>query len=368
MQNPSITLPDWRLSTESESLGDLVATLAKEDGPADDSGVWPDRLWSILKDAHATRWALPDRFGASPPDRPSLLVRYARVGEGSLTAAFILTQHDAAIRRLALATGSGKTSADEWLDRIAEGTIFPTVGISQLTTSRRHGPRAVVARTTPTGFQLDGTMPWVTAAEKADLFVTGGAFDDGQQMLVAVPRERAGLSVHPAFELAALGASRTSEIICEALAISPEDVLAGPSQEVMATPGLAGTGGLETSALALGQARAALVALAEMASERADLLEPLTALSATWKRVADNLLTAAEGRADALPPATVRGEANDLVLRTTQSYLTARKGTGFLRSEPAQRWARQALFFLVWSCPSPVAQAAIRDLAGLCDA
>jgi hypothetical protein len=24
------------------------------------------------------------------------------------------------------------------------------------------------------------------------------------------------------------------------------------------------------------------------------------------------------------------------------------------------------LFFLVWSCPAPVAQAAIRDLAGLC--
>ena len=59
-------------------------------------------------------------------------------------------------------------------------------------------------------------------------------------------------------------------------------------------------------------------------------------------------------------------QANALVLRTTQAYLTARKGTGFLRTEPAQRWARQALFFLVWSCPGPVAQAAIRDLAGLC--
>ncbi|MHC5541879.1 acyl-CoA dehydrogenase, partial [Singulisphaera rosea] len=57
---------------------------------------------------------------------------------------------------------------------------------------------------------------------------------------------------------------------------------------------------------------------------------------------------------------------SDLALRTTQASLTARKGSGFLRSDPAQRWARQALFFLVWSCPSPVAQAAIRDLAGLC--
>ena len=366
MPNPSNALPDWRLSAESESLSDLVAELASEDGPADELGVWPTHLWSILKDAGATRWALPDRFGTSPPGRDELLVRYARIAEGSLTAAFILTQHDAAIRRLALATQPGKARADQWLDRIAEGATFPTVGISQLTTSRRHGPRAVVARSTSTGFQIDGTMPWVTAAEKADLFVTGGVFDDGQQMLVAVPRDRAGLSVHRAFDLAALGASRTSEIACEGLAIAPEDVLAGPSHDVMATPGLAGTGGLETSALALGQARAALTSLTVMASDRPDLLEPLTALSATWQQVADSLLAAA-GHVNAVSPAIIRGEANDLALRTTQSFLTARKGTGFLRSEPAQRWARQALFFLVWSCPSPVAQAAIRDLAGLCD-
>jgi hypothetical protein len=62
----------------------------------------------------------------------------------------------------------------------------------------------------------------------------------------------------------------------------------------------------------------------------------------------------------------VRGQANALVLRATQAYLIARKGTGFLRTEPAQRWARQALFFLVWSCPGPVAQSTLRDLVGLC--
>ena len=73
----------------------------------------------------------------------------------------------------------------------------------------------------------------------------------------------------------------------------------------------------------------------------------------------------ARGEPDAASPSQIRAQANALVLRATQAYLTARKGTGFLRTEPAQRWARQALFFLVWSCPAPIAQAAIRDLAGL---
>ncbi len=367
MSNRLIVAPNWTQTSESDRLGSLVEALAQEDGLADDSGLWPSRLWAILEDAGATRWALPERFRASPPSRAELIVRYARVAEGSLTAAFILTQHDAAIRRLALASGPGKASADDWLDRIVTGEIFPTVGISQLTTSRRHGPRAMVACESATGWTLDGTMPWVTAAENADLFVTGGVFDDGRQMLVAVPRNRPGLEVRAAFELAALGASRTSEIVCHGVAIAPEDVLAGPSTDVMTTPGLAGTGGLETSALALGQARAALVAIATLAAERPDLIEPLASLSTTWSVVADRLLAAAEGRNEAPSALTVRGEANDLVLRTTQAFLTARKGSGFLRSEPAQRWARQALFFLVWSCPTPVANAAIRDLAGLCE-
>ena len=135
----------------------------------------------------------------------------------------------------------------------------------------------------------------------------------------------------------------------------------------MASPGAAGTGGLETSAVALGQARVALVALHDLAASRDDLIEPLIALSESWSQLAADLMGAAESRPDAPEPGSIRARANALVLAATQAYLTARKGTGFLKSEPAQRRARQALFFLVWSCPAPVARASLRDLAGLCE-
>ncbi|HJT76198.1 MAG TPA: acyl-CoA dehydrogenase, partial [Gemmataceae bacterium] len=59
---------------------------------------------------------------------------------------------------------------------------------------------------------------------------------------------------------------------------------------------------------------------------------------------------------------TLRGRANALVLQATQAALTASKGTGFLLDHPAQRWARQALFFLVWSCPRPAAEATLAFL------
>jgi alkylation response protein AidB-like acyl-CoA dehydrogenase len=358
-------IPEW--SETNEGLQAMAARLAAADGPADEAGTWPEALWSIVVEAGATRWALPATPGAQECDRVRLLERYARVAEGSLTAAFILSQHDAGVRRLAAA--ADRPVARQWLGAIAAGRAFTTVGISQLTTSRRHGAQALVAReTAPGAYRLDGVMPWVTAAERADVLVTGAVLEggDGRQLLIAVPTQRPGLSVRSPFPLAALQASCTSEVVCDSVEVAGFDLLAGPAVDVMAHASAAGTGGLETSALALGQARAALSALAAEAPRRLDLAEPVDALADAWQEAWSALVAAALGTPDAPPSAQVRAQANALVLRLTQAYLTARKGTGFLRTEPAQRWARQALFFLVWSCPGPVAQAAIRDLAGLC--
>jgi hypothetical protein len=45
--------------------------------------------------------------------------------------------------------------------------------------------------------------------------------------------------------------------------------------------------------------------------------------------------------------------------------LVAAKGTGYVVGHPAGRWCREALFFLVWSCPQPVSAANLCELAGL---
>jgi alkylation response protein AidB-like acyl-CoA dehydrogenase len=357
-------VPNWPGLIDADALDEAVARLTGADGPADESGAWPERLWHILDEAGAPRWCLPTTAGGAGLDRARLIRRYGRLGEGSLTAAFILTQHDAAIRRLAAPQAGPRAS--EWLARVASDGAIATVGISQLTTSHRRGPAALVARPFGEGFELQGALPWVTAADHADVIVAGAVLDDGRQLLVALPTDRPGVTVHEPFALAALQASRTAEVLIEGVAIEPNDVIAGPVADVMALPGVASTGGLETSALALGQARAALVALA--GNDRADLADPLEALTGEWSVLAADLIAAAEGHPNAPAPPAIRARANALALRATQAHLTARKGSGFLLTDPAQRWARQALFFLVWSCPSPVATAALREFAGLCPA
>jgi len=368
--NPTTsTLPAWAelLDDPADSqLRQLTVRLATLDGPADEAGVWPIELWGELVAAGVSRWSIPAGHGGAGVARAQLLARYARIAEGSLTAAFILSQHDAGVRRLAAA--GERPTARWWLDAIGASLAFTTVGISHLTTSKRAGAEALHAEVEGERFKLNGIMPWVTAAERADVFVSGASLPDGRQILFSLPFDRAGVSVRPPFPLAALQASCTAEVACENVYVAENDLLAGPAENVMTHPGAAGTGGIETSALALGQARAAIEALWEESLTRPELAEPFVALSLSWVETWKALAATSEGTPNSPTAGQVRGEANALVLRATQAYLTARKGSGFLRSEPAQRWARQALFFLVWSCPSPVANATIRDLAGLCEA
>ena len=58
----------------------------------------------------------------------------------------------------------------------------------------------------------------------------------------------------------------------------------------------------------------------------------------------------------------LRVDCTVLALHATQTALTVAKGAGFVAPHPVQRWARQALFFLVWSCPRPAAEGILARL------
>lgn len=350
--------PDMRLMTD---------LLAAADGPADLSPGWPAGLWRILADFEAFRWLVPEELGGDGCDRPTLMHRYIGIARGSLTAAFMLTQHDAALRRLIpVALEKPDSPAASWLREVAAVRCTLTVGISQLTTSIRRGERAMSA--TPLengGYRLDGSMPWVTGAEKAAAFVTGGTLEDGRQVLVLLPAEREGIAIDTPERLAALNASRTTEVRCDGVMIDPAEVLAGPVENVITSRQAGGTGGLETSALALGQAQAAIKAMKDEDPDRFSLAGPVAELQQELDSLETDLFDFLAGSATGLTPEIIRRRANDLVSRATQACLITRRGSGFLLTDPAQRWARQSLFFHVWSCPRPVATASIRGLAGM---
>jgi butyryl-CoA dehydrogenase len=138
-------------------------------------------------------------------------------------------------------------------------------------------------------------------------------------------------------------------------------LLAGPAERVITGEV---TGGLTTSCLALGLARSATAYLRQEALSRPELASVAERLETRRQALWRTLLRQANGIDSPEESNYLRAEANLCVMQATQAALTASKGTGFVHPHPAQRWARQALFFLVWSCPRPTAEVMFECLAG----
>ena len=322
---------------------------------------WPGDSLSLCGRAGVYRWFLPESQGGLGWSEEDQTRGYLRLAAADLNTTFIITQYMGAIRRIASSTNG--VVAHEWLNRLVTGEAFGTVGISHLTTSRRHLDKPVLAaRTTDSGFVLDGMSPWVTGAPHADIYVIGATLEDGRQILVAVPRDCSGIRSGKGCDLVALSASCTDRVEFDSVQIDQSWLLGGPSEHVLQSGVGARTGGLQTSTLAVGLSRAAVDYLADEASRREDLREAATGLASELDELEQVLIRATGGDGDC-DASEIRGLSNRMVLRSTQAALTAAKGAGFVEGHPVGRWCREALFFLVWSCPQPVAQAHLCELA-----
>jgi alkylation response protein AidB-like acyl-CoA dehydrogenase len=353
----SFGLPD------AEALHALYRALAKKSADLDLNPHWPAEQLAACAEAGVYRWFVPEEVGGFGWSEPDVLRGYLRLSAACLTTTFILTQFTSALRRIV--DSDNEPLKRRLLPELLDGRHFTTVGISHLTTSRRHlAEPALKAEESADGFVLDGYTPWVTGAAYAQSVVVGATLADRRQVLVSLPTDLRGVSTPPPARLIGLSASCTGELRCERVAVGREFLLAGPAENVMAGKIGGKTGGLQTSALALGLSDAALDFLAREAEKRSDLREPLDALREELDEAQADLLALAAGNEPCTSEA-IRARANSLVLRATQSALAAAKGTGYILGHPTGRWCREALFFLVWSCPQPVMAANLCELAGL---
>ncbi len=338
---------------------EVLATLAESAGVADAVPIWPGPSWEALRLAGVLSWSLPREFGGQGRDAVEMLQGHGLLAGACLTTTFILSQREAAVRRIL--DSPNEALRKELLPCLARDEHFTTVGLSQLTTSRQHGGPSLRARLRGDAFVLEGVIPWVTGAAEADFFVIGAVLEDGQQVLLILPHDTKGVKVQRPLDLMALQGSLTAEITCAGVVVERHWLLAGPAERVM-NVGRGGTGGLETSCLALGLAGAAADYLLRESATRPELRQWYERLEEPRRSLQEEMYRMARTGATPEQTAVLRGKANTLVLQATQTALTASKGTGFLHSHPAQRWARQALFFLVWSCPRPATEATLAYL------
>lgn len=346
-----------------DAFASLCESLSREADELDATGQWPRRQLQRLAEAGVFRWFAPQHFGGEGWSEAELLRAYLGLAKSCLTTTFVLTQRQGAMGRII--ASENDQLRNELLPDLLSGHCFATVGISHLTTSRRHLAKPVLrAEETGGGFFLDGQSPWVTGAAHAQHVVIGATLDDGRQILAAAPTDLPGVSAPPPAKLVALSASHTGPLVFERVLVERRWLLAGPVHEVMKQGLAARTGGLQTSALALGLASSAIDYLQQEAGPRPDLASPAQSLKGDYDRIVADLLALAEGCGGATAD-DIRSRANSVVLRATQAALAAAKGAGYVAGHPAGRWCREALFFLVWSCPQPVLAANLCELAGI---
>ena len=335
----------------------ILTGLAELADAADTHAVWPERSWQSLANAGVLRHSIPRDLGGDERVAADALDQNRRLAGACLTTAFVLSQREAAVRRL---LASHRTDLRrEYLPRAASGEWFLTVGLSQLTTSRQHRAPSLVAETDGDGYRIEGEIPWVTGASVAQAIVVGATLPDDSQILFLLPKGHAGVRIDPPMELSSLKGSLTSSVRCEGVRIDAKLLLGGPTVRIL---GVSGGGGLETSCLALGLASAAIDWLAEQGRERTEAAAAAAKLGAVRERLTNDLhrLSREPSPVDAV--LKFRADCSLLAIRTTQVALIVAKGNGFVAPHPAQRWARQALFFLVWSCPRSVSDGLLGEL------
>jgi alkylation response protein AidB-like acyl-CoA dehydrogenase len=356
-------------SPDSPEITELCARLAEMAIDLDRRPRWPEEQLRLCGEYGVYEWFIDPQWGGQGWNEEQIARGYLALSAACLTT----TQRTGACKRIAGC--DNEPLKERLLPGLAHGDSFATVGISHLTTSRQHvGKPVLTAEKIPGGFRLSGMSPWVTGGAAADVIVLAGtlvagpseAGDCNEQLMMAVPTDLPGISVPDPLPLIGVSGSSTGPVHLTDVEVADEWLIAGPVRHVMASGVGASTGGYETSTLAIGLAKAAIDFLGDESAKRADLQQPTSALERELEQLLEDLLSVAKGESSCSKE-SLRQRANSLVLRATQASLAAAKGSGYVIGHPAGRWCREALFFLVWSCPQPVAAANLCELAGIQD-
>lgn len=347
------------------SLAELCQEIKSIDEKTRELGPWKSGAFAKLASHGCLAGWIKKNDGGTEASETEIMRLLVSIASCCLTTALALTQWASAVR--IVSRGSQETRAS-FLPDLAAGRQFTTVGISQLTTSRQHLGRPILtARQTDTGWSLNGKCPWVTGADSVHTLVTGAVpmnSKDSQATphFFILKMNGSGMQVAPPMDLLALTGSRTSSIDLKDVSTEAEitpQTKTGPQETGPQT------GGLGTTALAVGSTRASL-AILEQESLRRDALKPITAeLEKEACEIEATLFEAATYGIRTQERNLLRQRANTLVTRTSQAALTASKGAGFVQGHPIERLIRESMFFLVWSCPQSVTESLLCDFAGI---
>ncbi|WP_328632372.1 acyl-CoA dehydrogenase family protein [Streptomyces sp. NBC_00356] len=349
-------LEDHPLVAAARRLADDVLAPAAE--AHDRTGVTPEAI-AAVKASGVLGVNAPVAYGGS--GAPAAVGReIAEILAGACCSTFFVqAQHHSPVRDL---VAGSAVARERWLRPLAEGTALAGIAFSHL----RAFPKLPV-RATPLaggGVRFDGRVPWYTGWGLNDVFLLGGANEEGEVVFaVARPREQPGLTPTEPLQLAALTGTRTVGLVLDGLTVAEEDIVGRRPYEEWARADRPKN--TNTNPAVFGVARAALDLLdasgdAEAKETAGVLREGLDGARRDAYALVDEV-PAGERLEDRL---AVKTRAYDLMRAATTAAIVAGGGRAFALSAPAQRLAREGLFLVVQGQTAEVRAAHLAALRG----
>lgn len=277
---------------------------------------------------------------------------------------FVAAQHQTPL--LAVAASPNDATRKRWLRSLCRGQTLAGVAVSHL---RRVDRPPVRATAVERGWRLDGQVFWMTSWGLADVVLLGAQTPDRRFLLALLPaRRQPGLTDTGPLPLAAMGGTGTTQLRLTELLVRPEQVV----DIVAASEWLAGDAERTANATpaVFGLLRAVLDRLHEVAAHRSDeaglraadrLSGEAARLRAAVYRLLDDV-PAGERLADRRAH---RAHAGELAVRAAATLVAAGGGAAMSLADPAQRYAREALFHLIQAQTAPVRTATLRRYGDL---
>ncbi|PZO10000.1 MAG: acyl-CoA dehydrogenase [Leptolyngbya foveolarum] len=263
------------------------------------------------------------------------------VAQHSGALAFLQTQHQSAASLLQASQNQALTQT--YLPAMASGAKRVGVGFSQL----RKQPAPVKAQPVSGGYQLSGTVPWVSGVGLFTEFVGAAELADGSAIFGLVPlANQKAISVSQPMALMGMAATGTVSVSLSDYFLADEQVVGTrPAGWIQLSDR---TNPLSPLGLVLGCAQAGLSVAAQSLSKR-QIDHPLPAqlqarIEQTWVELPKLHDLPTE---DYQQKVNFRGEAISLMNTCAQTAVLAASGVANTVGHPAQRVYKEALVFSV---------------------
>lgn len=278
------------------------------------------------------------------------------------TLAFTQTQHQTAATFIA--NGENDALKADYLPAMTRGQRLVGVGYSHL---RRPGTPSLQAVPSDRGYQLNGTIPWITGWGIFQAAVIAAVLPNGESLWGLLPLQNTSqgqsqVQFSDPFPLAAMPATQTVAATLQGYELERDRVLGTKPPGWIRDKDL--TGVLNATAFSLGAAQAALVIVKTASARTPDLAPATQQLCQQLQDCQHRIETALQTSELTFEhQVRLRGEAIALAGRCAQAAVTVSRGSANHLSHAAGRIYREVLVFTVSGQTPAVLGATLAQIA-----